>query len=217
MTTNEKQRLKASGFARGNGRVLCAINILRIKYNKLAGVKNVLKGEGVAEDEFLDAVNFLAEEGYIHLRRISTREKADLADCDYTALEAKLTGKGIRLRAGDIKDDMVEMASNDKSALRAGNFVQSNGRVLCTLNILAHKFRGLDGVQSLLADDGIAGDEFLDCVNFLAEEGYIHLRHTATREDADLADCDYTVLEAKLSAKGIRLLMGSITDGLIEA
>ena len=107
MTTNEKRLLKVSGFARSNGRVLCAINILRIKYNKLAGVKNVLKGEGVAEDEFLDAVNFLAEEGYIHLRRTSTGEEADLADCDYTALEAKLTGKGIRLRAGDVKDDMV--------------------------------------------------------------------------------------------------------------
>lgn len=216
MTINEKQRLTANGFARSNGRVLCVINILRIKYNKLAGVKNVLKGEGVTEDEFLDAVNFLAEEGYIRLRRTSTREEADLADCDYTALEAKLTGKGIRLRAGDIKDDMVEVASSDKSALRAGNFIQGNARVLCTLNVLAHKFRGLDGVQSLLEDDGITRDEFLDCVNFLTEEGYIHLRRTATREDADLADCCYTELEVKLNAKGIRLLMGGIADGLIE-
>ena len=64
---------------------------------------------GIAEDEFLDSVNFLAEEGYIHLRRISTKESAALADTDYTALEAKLTGRGIRLLAGGIEDDMIEV------------------------------------------------------------------------------------------------------------
>ena len=80
-----------------------------MKYNKLTGVQSVLEDDGIAEDEFLDSVNFLAEEGYIHLRRISNKEPAALADTDYTALEAKLTGKGIRLLAGGIEDDMIEV------------------------------------------------------------------------------------------------------------
>lgn len=72
-------------------------------------MQSVLEDDGIAEDEFLDSVNFLAEEGYIHLRRISNKEPAALADTDYTALEAKLTGKGIRLLAGGIEDDMIEV------------------------------------------------------------------------------------------------------------
>ena len=72
-------------------------------------MQSVLEDDGIAEDEFLDSEHFLAEEGYIHLRRISTRESAVLADTDYTALEAKLTGKGIRLLAGGIEDDMIEV------------------------------------------------------------------------------------------------------------
>ena len=92
-----------------NGKVLRTVNILRLKYNKLTGVQSVLEDDGIAEDEFLDSVNFLTEEGYIHLRRISNKEPAALADTDYTALEAKLTGKGIRLLAGGIEDDMIEV------------------------------------------------------------------------------------------------------------
>ena len=60
MTSNEKQRLKAGNFVRNNGRVLRTINILRHKYNKLSGIQNVLEDDGISQDEFLDAVNFLA-------------------------------------------------------------------------------------------------------------------------------------------------------------
>lgn len=49
--------------------------------------------EGIEKQEFVDSVNFLAEEGYIYLRDIKTREDASLADCDYQTLEARVTGK----------------------------------------------------------------------------------------------------------------------------
>lgn len=94
MSNLEKRALRAGSFVHNNGKVLRTVNILRLKYNKLTGVQSVLEDDGIAEDEFLDSVNFLAEEGYIHLRRISNKEPAALADTDYTALEAKLTGKG---------------------------------------------------------------------------------------------------------------------------
>ena len=109
MSNLEKRALRAGSFVHNNGKVLRTVNILRLKYNKLTGVQSVLADDGIAEDEFLDSVNFLAEEGYIHLRRISNKEPAALADTDYTALEAKLTGRGIRLLAGGIEDDMIEV------------------------------------------------------------------------------------------------------------
>ncbi len=109
MSGIDKSALQAGNFVRNNGKVLRIVNILRYKYNKLSGVQSVLKDDGIAEDEFLDSINFLAEEGYIHLRHISTKENATLADSDYTSLEAKLTGKGIRLLAGGVQDDMIEV------------------------------------------------------------------------------------------------------------
>lgn len=109
MSNNDKQRLKAGNFVRNNGRVLRTINILRHKYNKLSGIQSVLEEDGISEDEFLDAVNFLALEDYIHLRDVATKNDASLADCQYENLEARLTGKGIRLLAGGIEDTMIEV------------------------------------------------------------------------------------------------------------
>ena len=111
---------------------------------------------------------------------------------------------------------MVEVSSSDKSLLRAGNFVQNNGGVLRPLNILSHKYNRLGNLQSLLYGEGVAEDEFLDSVNFLASEGYIHLRLIATREPALLADHEYTELEGKLTSRGKRLLKGGIEDNMIE-
>ena len=62
MSNEERARLRAGNFVHNNGLVLRIINILRYKYNRLTGVKDVVAGHGVDEDEFLDSVNFLAEE-----------------------------------------------------------------------------------------------------------------------------------------------------------
>ena len=109
MSGLEKRRLRAGNFIKNNGRVLKTINILRYRYNKLSGVQSALHSEGVSEDEFLDAVNFLAEEGYIELREIATREIAKLADIEYEMIEAKVTAKGIRFLAGGLEDNMIEI------------------------------------------------------------------------------------------------------------
>jgi len=66
MSDIDKQRLRAGNFVSNNGKVLRTINILRHQYNKLSGIQNVLEEDGVSEDEFLDAVNFLALEGYTY-------------------------------------------------------------------------------------------------------------------------------------------------------
>ena len=92
-----------------NGRVLMTINLLREKYNALRSVEKGLKAEGLERQEFIDSVNFLHEEGYIYLRDMESREPANLADVEYQTLEAKVTGKGIRLLGGGITDEMVDL------------------------------------------------------------------------------------------------------------
>ena len=102
----EKRRLRAGAFMVNNGRVLMTINLLREKYNALRSVEKGLKAEGIERQEFIDSVNFLHEEGYIYLRDMESREPANLAD---VTLEAKVTGKGIRLLGGGITDEMVDL------------------------------------------------------------------------------------------------------------
>ena len=112
MTRNgeqEKRRLRAGAFMVNNGRVLMTINLLREKYNALRSVEKGLKAEGIERQEFIDSVNFLHEEGYIYLRDMESREPANLADVEYQTLEAKVTGKGIRLLGGGITDEMVDL------------------------------------------------------------------------------------------------------------
>ena len=70
----EKRQLRAGNFTMNNGRVLSTINLLREKYNALRSVEKAVSYEGIEKQEFVDSVNFLAEEGYIYLRDIKTRE-----------------------------------------------------------------------------------------------------------------------------------------------
>ena len=105
----EKRRLRAGAFMVNNGRVLMTINLLREKYNAVRSVEKGLKAEGLERQEFIDSVNFLHEEGDIYLRDMESREPANLADVEYQTLEAKVTGKGIRLLGGGITDEMVDL------------------------------------------------------------------------------------------------------------
>lgn len=100
------KKMRAAAFARNNGRVLRAINLLRHKYESLRDIKCAL-GD-LDERRYLDCVNFLTEEGYIHLRDMKSRETANLADVDYECLEAKVTAKGIRLLGRELTDKMVD-------------------------------------------------------------------------------------------------------------
>ena len=110
MNTDEMLKKAASAsFRKANGAVLRTINILREKYNKLDVVQSILEESGVETGEFVDALNFLSMCGYIQLRDIVSKELADIADASYKDCEAKVTAKGIRLLAGGISDNMVEV------------------------------------------------------------------------------------------------------------
>ncbi|USP70908.1 type VI secretion protein [Ruminococcus sp. FMBCY1] len=101
------QKIKARNFVKNNGQVLRTINILRVGYEKLSDVKYAL-GD-VSEHDFLSSVNYLFLSEYILLRKIKTKEFADIADVPYEELEAKLSQKGIKLLDGTISDNSVEV------------------------------------------------------------------------------------------------------------
>ena len=64
-----------------NGRVMRTINLLRYKYEKLEEVKYAL--EDMPENEYLDSLNYLSEAEYIQMRRVTSKQIAEIADVDY--------------------------------------------------------------------------------------------------------------------------------------
>lgn len=101
------QAIKAKHFRENNGEVLRNINILRARYSKLEDIKFVMKN--VPENEFVDSVNYLYLSEYILLRKIKTKEPADIADVPYEMLEAKLSQMGNKLLEGSVTDNSVEV------------------------------------------------------------------------------------------------------------
>ena len=105
----------------------------------------------------------------------------------------------------------------DKEALNrrisAGNFVENNGSVLRAVNILKTKFNRLKDIKYAL---NIEKNEIENSINYLHEAGYLHLRNFENKQFSNLADDDFDVLEAKLTARGIQLLAGVIQDECVE-
>lgn len=98
--------------------------------------------------------------------------------------------------------------------ISAGNFVENNGSVLRTVNLLKTKYNKLKSIQYAL--NNIDRNEISNSVNYLYEAGYLHLRHTESKQPSSLADDDFDALEGKLTAKGIQLLAGVIQDECVE-
>lgn len=101
------KKIRAARFIKNNGAVIRAINLLRYKYEHLSDVKYAL--DDIEDADYLDSINYLSESGYISLRHIKNKQPAEIADVDFVDLEAKLTAKGIKLLAGSIYDEMVEV------------------------------------------------------------------------------------------------------------
>lgn len=106
---NGIEEVKRLRFPRNNGMVLRQINILRYKYVDIVTAEQLATSSGIKPNEFMDAINYLSEEGYIHLRNIRCHADANIADSDCNDLETKVTAKGIKLLGGGITDSMVEV------------------------------------------------------------------------------------------------------------
>lgn len=100
------KRIFARNFAENNGSVLRTVNILKTKYNKLKNLQFALNME---KNEIENSVNYLFEAGYLHLRNAESKTPTSLADADFDSIEGKLTAKGIKLLAGAIEDECVDI------------------------------------------------------------------------------------------------------------
>ena len=98
--------------------------------------------------------------------------------------------------------------------ISAGNFVENNGSVLRTINILKTKYNRLKNIRYALGN--IEKTDIENSVNYLYEAGYLHLRHFESHTETTLDDTDFDMLEGKLTAKGIQLLAGVIEDECVE-
>ena len=96
---------------------------------------------------------------------------------------------------------------------RAANFIENNGKVLRGINMLRTDFNKLSSIRSALNFDN---DDFADSVNYLIESEYIRIRHIDTKKLVELADYPMDEIEGKLTAKGIQLLAGAVSDPCIN-
>lgn len=99
--------------------------------------------------------------------------------------------------------------------MRADSFVRNNGTVLRAINVLRTKYNRLDSLSEAIGSK-IGSADFADCINYLSEAGYITLRRCDSKAPANIADDDIDEIEAKVSAEGIRLLNGKVSDPCIE-
>lgn len=101
-----ERKMRGAEFVDNNGHVMAAINLLHEKYVRLSSVCAALESR-ISKSDICKSVNFLEEEGYIKIRTVADKQPASISDCDIDVLEAKLSGKGIRLMRGSIRDPDV--------------------------------------------------------------------------------------------------------------
>ena len=142
-------------------------------------------------------------------RRYSTAD-VKLADVEKLFPTLADGSHGKELRNMDMKEKLLaEMEQSD--------FAKNNGKIMRTLNVLAPSYHNLSSIQRILKDDGIGEGQYAACLDFLALEGYILLRTVKDHVRCeDLADHNWTELEAKLSGKGMRVLEKDVKDAMIE-
>lgn len=99
--------------------------------------------------------------------------------------------------------------------IRQKTFFKNNGLVLKTVHLLQGKYIALTDVCYVL-EPSMTESDFLDAVNYLAESGYLKLRHIRTRQHTTLADASLSELEAKVSAAGIQIIACARTDACVD-
>lgn len=106
-------------------------------------------------------------------------------------------------------------AEKFKEQARKNAFRSNNGAVIRAVNLIRTDYVQLDTVLAALTPK-IGKPEKMDSINYLTEAEYIRLRVIGTERQSTLADSDFSDLEAKLTAKGIRLVNGVEADPCID-
>ena len=89
-----------------------------------------------------------------------------------------------------------------------------NGTILRTLNVLENSRCGLSSLEFVFKGH-TEHDDFIESVKYLSESEYITLRKCDGTPTEFMAD-KFDDTEMSLSAKGIKVLRGMITDNCIN-
>lgn len=94
------------------------------------------------------------------------------------------------------------------------NFIHSNGTILRTLNVISDNKCRLSSLEKLFKC--IDHYEFTDNVKYLNTSGYVKLTDIETGNEINLKSDRFNSTEISLTAKGIQVLRGAITDNCID-
>ncbi len=98
--------------------------------------------------------------------------------------------------------------------IETGNFKDNNGSIMRVFNMIAHKYFKIKDIMYALPF--VSEKDVIKSMDYLCDEGYLMSRTILTKEPAAISDYSYDDLEAKLTAKGIRLLECAIDDPLVN-
>lgn len=105
-------------------------------------------------------------------------------------------------------------AEKMKQQIENGNFFVNNGRILQLLDVLTGDFKKLTELKFVLSD--MEEYEIVRSIDYLHESRYIRLINSETKAPASFADTPFKYLSAKLTADGVRILVGKKTDDCIS-
>lgn len=101
-----------------------------------------------------------------------------------------------------------------QNKIETGNFMHTNGSVLRTLNIISDSKCRLSSFE--YSFKGVDHYEFMDSIKYLDSSGYVELTDGETSNKTDFKADRFENTEISLTAKGIKILRGAITDDCID-
>lgn len=107
MSNHVQQIAKTGDLTHINGSVLRTLNVISGGKCRLSDLECVFNG--INRYHFLDSLEYLAESEYIELKNGTTGSRTDLETGQFSATNAVLTGKGIRILQGFLTDECVEV------------------------------------------------------------------------------------------------------------
>lgn len=107
---------------------------------------------------------------------------------------------------------------NDKKIqndIKNNSFFRMNGTILRTLNIVVDSRCGLSSLEYAFKQT-TDHSSLIESIRYLHESGYIKLTDCDSRKPVDLKEDTFRDTETSLTAKGIQVLRGAITDSCID-
>lgn len=101
-----------------------------------------------------------------------------------------------------------------QNKIETRNFMHCNESVLRTLNIISDSKCRLSSLEYLFR--GIDHYEFMDSIKYLDSNGYVELTDSENGKKTDFKADSFDSTEISLTAKGIKILRGVITDDCID-